>query len=58
MCDGEVHRGENAGRPTPGSVKSGAADVEAAVVGLHPVGGLPLPRFRAVRTQGVTLTKE
>jgi hypothetical protein len=57
VCDGQEHRWENTGKPTPGSVKSGAADVEATIVELHPVGGLPLPRFHAIQKQGVTLAK-
>lgn len=57
VCDGKEHRWENTGVPTPGSVKSGATDVEATIVELHPVGGLPLPRFHAIQKQNVTLKK-
>jgi hypothetical protein len=57
VCDGKEHTWENSGKPTPDSIKSGAADVEATIVELHPVGGLPLPRFHAIHRQDVTLKK-
>ncbi len=58
VCDGRLHRWENTGRPTPDGVKSGAADVEATIVELHPVGGLPLPVFHAMQKRDVKLAKD
>ncbi|GAA4040962.1 DUF6299 family protein [Streptomyces shaanxiensis] len=57
VCDGKLHRWENESRPSPTTLKHGRADVEAAVVELHPVGILPLPRFHALLKQEVTLKK-
>lgn len=57
VCDGKLHRWENTSKHSPTTLKRGKAHVEATIVELHPVGGLPLPRFHAVETQDVTLAK-
>ncbi|MFF7447915.1 MULTISPECIES: DUF6299 family protein [unclassified Streptomyces] len=57
VCDGVEHRWENTGRPAPGSLEPGTAQVEATVMELRPQGGLPLPHFHAARQQGITLTQ-
>ncbi|MFJ8536217.1 DUF6299 family protein [Streptomyces sp. NPDC093591] len=63
VCDGKLHSWENTGRPQTGTssapLKAGKAYVEATIVELHPVGGLPLPRFHAVQDkQDIMLTKD
>jgi hypothetical protein len=55
VCDGAEHRWENTGRPVPGTLQPGTAQVEATLMELHPQGGLPLPLIRAVHRQDVTL---
>ncbi|WP_369173048.1 DUF6299 family protein [Streptomyces sp. R28] len=62
VCDGKKHSWQNMGRPQTGTasapLEAGKAYVEATIVELHPVGGLPLPRFHAVQDkQDITLTK-
>ncbi|MFJ8106496.1 DUF6299 family protein [Streptomyces sp. NPDC096132] len=56
VCDGAAHTWKNSGRAASGALKAGPAHVEATVMELEPRGGLPLPRFHAVRQQEVTLT--
>ncbi|MCH0561718.1 MULTISPECIES: DUF6299 family protein [unclassified Streptomyces] len=58
VCDGAEHPWRNTGRPTPGALEQGTARVEATVMELRSQGGLPLPRFHAVRRQDVTLTED
>ncbi|MDQ1015589.1 DUF6299 family protein [Streptomyces afghaniensis] len=57
VCDGAEHRWVNTGRPMSGALVPGAAHVEATVMELRTFSGLPLPRFRAVHGQAVTLTQ-
>lgn len=57
LCDGVAHRWENTGKPSSEPAQPGAADVEATVMELHPLGGLPLPRFHAVQHQSIVLTR-
>ena len=62
VCDGKVHSWKNTGTPQTGQslapLQAGKAYVEATIVELHPVGGLPLPRFHALQDkQEITLTK-
>ncbi|MFI8232917.1 DUF6299 family protein [Streptomyces sp. NPDC085900] len=57
VCDGQEHRWQNTGKPSD-ALDAGTASVEAAVMELRPVGGLPLPRFHAVQRQDVTLTRD
>ncbi|MET8828529.1 DUF6299 family protein [Streptomyces sp. NPDC004610] len=54
LCDGAVHSWTNTGRPSPGTLVPGAADVEATVTELSSQ-GLPLPIFHAVGEAEVTL---
>jgi hypothetical protein len=60
VCDGQAHRWANTGRPakstTAATLRSGPAEVEATLMELRSVGGLPLPAFHAHRTGPVTLT--
>lgn len=57
VCDGAVHRWENAGLVATDALRPGAANVEAVVLELSPQGGLPLSRFHAARQQDITLTQ-
>ncbi|TQJ90601.1 DUF6299 family protein [Streptomyces sp. SLBN-31] len=57
VCDGQEHRWQNSGKPSD-ALDVGTASVEAGVMELRPVGGLPLPRFHAVQRQDVTLTRD
>ncbi|KUL23848.1 DUF6299 family protein [Streptomyces regalis] len=62
VCDGKEHSWKNTGKPytdsSSGPLEAGKAYVEATIVELHPVGGLPLPRFHALQDkQDITLTK-
>ncbi|MFJ9902495.1 DUF6299 family protein [Streptomyces sp. NPDC101152] len=57
LCDGVEHRWANTGKPSPEPAQPGAADIEATVMELHPLGGLPLPRFHAVQRQTIVLTQ-
>ena len=57
VCDGMEHAWANSGKPSSDPVTPGAAQVEATVMELSASGGLPLPRFHAVRRQDVTLTQ-
>ncbi|MFJ9665442.1 DUF6299 family protein [Streptomyces sp. NPDC101219] len=55
VCDGLLHRWENTGTVPADTFTAGAADVEATLMELRPVGGLPLPAFHAVQRQDITL---
>lgn len=57
VCDGMEHPWQNSGKPSSDPVAPGAARVEATVMELSSGGGLPLPRFHAVRDQDITLTE-
>ncbi|MEU3337650.1 DUF6299 family protein [Streptomyces sp. NPDC002144] len=57
VCDGVTHAWANTGKVSSEPVQPGAATVEATVMELRPVGGLPLPRFHALQRQDVTLTR-
>jgi hypothetical protein len=57
LCDGVEHRWVNTGKPSSEPAQPGAADIEATVMELHPLGGLPLPRFHAVQHQNIVLTQ-
>ncbi|WP_458246134.1 DUF6299 family protein [Streptomyces sp. MAI_2237] len=57
VCDGQDHRWQNSGKPTE-ALDAGTASVEATVMELRPLSGLPLPRFHAVQRQDVTLTRD
>ncbi|MCX4578169.1 DUF6299 family protein [Streptomyces sp. NBC_01571] len=55
VCDGAAHRWANSGKREPGTLRPGAAHVEATLMELSPgAGGLPLPKFHAVRQQDIT----
>ncbi|MEV7735397.1 DUF6299 family protein [Streptomyces sp. NPDC088921] len=57
VCDGVEHSWVNTGQPGSEDLEPGQAHVEATLMELSPVGGLPLPRFHAAAQQDVTLTK-
>ncbi|MEW2805567.1 DUF6299 family protein [Streptomyces massasporeus] len=57
VCDGAEHRWVNSGRTGSGALVAGAAHVQATVMELRSIGGLPLPVFHAVQDQDVTLTQ-
>jgi hypothetical protein len=58
VCDGVTHAWVNTGKTSSSDpVQPGAADVEATLMELRPVGGLPLPRFHALQRQDITLTR-
>ncbi|MFB7085406.1 DUF6299 family protein [Streptomyces sp. NPDC056296] len=57
VCDGLEHRWVNTGTPSANALKPGAAHVEATLMELRPMGGLPLPSFHARHDQDVTLTE-
>ncbi|MEJ1197486.1 MULTISPECIES: DUF6299 family protein [unclassified Streptomyces] len=57
VCDGLEHRWVNTGTPSGNALKPGAAHVEATLMELRPMGGLPLPSFHARHGQDVTLTE-
>ncbi|MBK3578950.1 hypothetical protein JHN63_35155 [Streptomyces sp. MBT65] len=57
VCDGMEHPWQNSGKPSSDPATPGAAWVEATVMELSSGGGLPLPRFHAVRQQEITLTE-
>ena len=57
VCDGAKHDWKNTGRVTSEKLKPGAAHVEATILELRPVGGLPLPFIHAVAEQDITLVK-
>ncbi|MFI8070691.1 DUF6299 family protein [Streptomyces sp. NPDC086033] len=57
VCDGVEHSWVNTGRPGSEDLEPGRAHVEATLMELSPVGGLPLPRFHAAAQQDITLTK-
>ncbi|MET8286083.1 MULTISPECIES: DUF6299 family protein [Streptomyces] len=55
VCDGVAHRWTNSEKREPGTLRPGAAQVEATLMELSPgAGGLPLPKFHAVRQQDIT----
>lgn len=56
VCDGLDHRWQNTGKPSE-PLTAGTASVEAAVMELRPVGGLPLPRLHAFQRADVILTR-
>ncbi|MGN3960218.1 DUF6299 family protein [Streptomyces sp. WAC8370] len=56
VCDGLEHRWANTGTPDQVVLKPGAAQVEATLMELRPMGIVPLPSFHARQTQDVTLT--
>ncbi|WP_060906191.1 DUF6299 family protein [Streptomyces scabiei] len=56
VCDGAEHTWTNTDRAEPGRYVPGPARVEATVTELSG-GGLPLPRFHAVRQQDITLVE-
>ncbi|WP_399890444.1 DUF6299 family protein [Streptomyces sp. BBFR51] len=55
VCDGIEHRWANTGTPSADALKPGAAHVEATLMELRAMGGLPLPSFHARHGQDVTL---
>ncbi|AQS67029.1 DUF6299 family protein [Streptomyces pactum] len=57
VCDGLEHRWVNTGKSSANDLKPGAARVEATLMELRPIGGLPLPAFHAIHAQNVTLTE-
>lgn len=58
VCDGTAHRWANSEKREPGTLRPGAARVEATLMELSPgAGGLPLPTFHAVRQQDITLVE-
>ncbi|MFJ7230635.1 DUF6299 family protein [Streptomyces tendae] len=56
VCDGLEHRWVNTGTPDTVVLKPGAAQVEATLMELRPMGIVPLPSFHARQAQDVTLT--
>ncbi|MFJ3232084.1 DUF6299 family protein [Streptomyces sp. NPDC086787] len=57
VCDGAEHAWRNSGKVTPNPLRPGRAHIEAAVMELRPLGGLPLPHFHAERRRDVTLKR-
>ncbi|MGW1623534.1 DUF6299 family protein [Streptomyces sp. NPDC002172] len=57
VCDGTKHDWKNTGQVTTEKLKPGAAQVEATILELRPVGGLPLPFIHAVAERDITLVK-
>ncbi|MER7052691.1 MULTISPECIES: DUF6299 family protein [unclassified Streptomyces] len=57
VCDGLEHRWVNTDTPSTKELKPGAAQVEATLVELRPMGLLPLPSIQARQVQGVTLVQ-
>ncbi|MHB9858407.1 DUF6299 family protein [Streptomyces sp. YIM S03343] len=57
VCDGTVHTWVNTGVSLPGTFVAGAAHVDAAIVELRPINGLPLPRIHAIARQDITLVQ-
>ena len=57
VCDGVVHTWVNTGTARLGVLVAGAAHVDAAVVELRRIGGLPLPRIHALLSQDITLVQ-
>lgn len=58
VCDGVEHRWTNSEKREPGTLRPGAAHVEATLMELSPgAGGLPLPRFHAAKQQDITLMR-
>jgi hypothetical protein len=56
VCDGQEHPWVNSGSPSSGTVlTAGPADVEATLMELRPLSGLPLPAFHARQAREVTL---
>lgn len=58
VCDGSLRTWTNTGRVTGGLLKAGTAEVEATIVELRPVQGLPLPHIHAVKRQDVKLVAD
>ncbi|WP_215449627.1 DUF6299 family protein [Streptomyces sp. ATCC 21386] len=56
VCDGADHTWTHTDKAAPGRFRPGPARVEATVTELSG-GGLPLPRFHAVRQQDITLVE-
>lgn len=56
ICDGADHTWTNTDKTDPARYRPGPARVEATLMELSG-GGLPLPRFHAVRQQDITLVK-
>lgn len=56
VCDGADHTWTNTDMADPGRFQPGRARVEATLTELSG-GGLPLPRFHAVRQQDITLVE-
>lgn len=57
VCDGAVHSWTGTTTTTPGTFVAGPAHVDAALVELRPVNGLPLPRVHAITRQDITLVQ-
>ncbi|MGW2050889.1 DUF6299 family protein [Streptomyces sp. NPDC001858] len=57
VCDGAEHAWKNSGKVTPADLAPGVAHVEATLMELSAEGGLPLPRFHAVKEQYITLVE-
>ncbi|MDG9717545.1 DUF6299 family protein [Streptomyces sp. DH24] len=57
VCDGLEHRWVNTGKPYSSTLTAGSAHVEATLMELRPVNGLPVPAFHAVQSQDVTLVQ-
>ncbi|GGS23345.1 hypothetical protein GCM10010252_73120 [Streptomyces aureoverticillatus] len=57
LCDGAEHRWQNTGRAPAGTVKPGAANVEATLMELRLTKGLPLPFFHAAQRQDIAVSK-
>lgn len=58
VCDGALHTWRNTGPTRSAGLKPGSAHVEATITELEPHGGLPLPRFHALRGQDITLAAQ
>lgn len=56
VCDGAEHTWTHTDRAEPGRYLPGPARVDATVIELSG-GGLPLPRFHAMRQQDITLVE-
>ncbi|MEU6534364.1 DUF6299 family protein [Streptomyces sp. NPDC047000] len=57
ICDGTVRTWVNTGTTAPGMFVPGAAHVDAVILELRPVGGLPLPRIHAFARRDITLVQ-
>jgi hypothetical protein len=58
VCDGAEHTWRNTGTVPEGAVVPGGTDVQAALLELAPVGGLPVPRVHVTLDQAVVMVAQ